>query len=210
MIDQTSILRIVAASEGQIALEDICRKIAPRANCAPRSPTRQRVLKCLSKLMTAGYIESELVSGLPKIAVYSATKAGRAFAATGEQIVGGNFGSGKYRRPPRQGTVKQRLWTALRHLKKATYGDLVEVIHRKGETAVNLTDCARGYLKALARAGIVVQLANRQAGTLPSSRGFVRYALVNDVGPLAPVCGKRDVFDPNARKSIPFLEKAHA
>jgi hypothetical protein len=66
---------------------------------------------------------------------------------------------------------------------------------------------ARTYLLLLCRAGVALRLRDREPGFAPSSNGFVRYALMKDLGPIAPVTRANALFDPNARKHIAYATR---
>jgi hypothetical protein len=210
MISQDAVLRILVATPARETVEFICGAIAPKQPCAPRSPIRRKVIVALSRLMEKKYVDSQRTAnvGGGLLALYLATDAGRRFIASGGNLndkVGNKAESG-HRRSPEPGSIRQRLWAALRLRHKATLGDLVEIIHRKGDPRPDLLhQNAQQYLKALSRAGIVVAMQNRVAN--PGSRGFVKWSLVNDLGPLAPSAGRASAFDPNARKRIPYQDQ---
>jgi len=62
---------------------------------------------------------------------------------------------------------------------------------------------------ALARAGIVTKLAARAKGFAPTSNGHVRYAIIRDLGPIAPSAGALFVTDHNARARIDYKTEEH-
>lgn len=118
---------------------------------------------------------------------------GRKAAEAGETITSGSHSprtEASPRRPRRQ-TVRDRMWTAIRTLKKFTLADL--------ETMAGASRCdAQRYTRVLASAGYLSRLRS-EPGTAPTSNGFHRYLLIRPSGPEAPVyrAGRREVYDRN-------------
>jgi hypothetical protein len=221
MADQTSILRILAASKVPMPLDEICRQ-AVGDNCRPQSPARKSVIDCLGRLMHNGYATCQRTFHAPKSlhnagsdksgssSTWQATPEGRKFVAAGGVINQGVPGPRLHRCDPKATSWKQRLWTAFRIKGKATLADLAELVHQPGgPDAVKVSENARQLITRLVRAGIAVPMKKRVPGLLPG-RSSIKYSLVRDLGPMVPVCGKHDVFDPNSRTRIPYQEKANA
>lgn len=101
----------------------------------------------------------------------------------------------------KEATFRQKIWRALRMKQKATIGELVETAGDGTERAAESN--AGRYLAALERAGYVRRL-RRQAGTAPTSNGFLRYQIVRNTGPDAPVVqkGGAALFDPNENRVV--------
>ena len=94
-------------------------------------------------------------------------------------------------------TIRQRAWAALRILGKASVPEL------QGWAGDDVKPSnLQKYLHLLERAGFVQRLDLREPGTAPTSNGHVRWLLVRDSGPKAPVYRPRfdSVFDPNTRE----------
>lgn len=100
-------------------------------------------------------------------------------------------------------TLGDRAWAALRIRQKATIGDLVELARRSETTAEKRIGA---YVVALERAGYVRRMA-KLAPTHSGGRA-VRWLLVRDTGPLAPVVRvkRRDVWDRNTEQAFPQAE----
>ncbi len=211
MWDQTSILRILASHEGAVALDEVCRQLDPTLPRAPGSQHRRNVIGTMGKLMASSHAKVAARDKLLQnkgVVSYSATAKGRALIAAGGTIKSGQPGPERGPRDPLENGMRPRIWSAFRMLKKGSVAELVELVHRKGDAEIGkVTGNARKYLTGLCRVGIAQELRTRAEGTAPSSNGFKRYALLEDVGPLAPVIGRHDVFDPNARKRIPYPKK---
>lgn len=101
-----------------------------------------------------------------------------------------------------RGTLRERAWTAMRMKGKFSVGDLVDICMTGTERAIESN--LRKYLRALERISYVRQLAVREYGSAPTSNGFVRYQLMVNTGPLAPVwrLAHAKVYDPNTEKSL--------
>lgn len=105
-------------------------------------------------------------------------------------------------------SFRQRLWRAIRLERKGTIGDFVGLILGPTEDEAKATANAQHYILNLCRAGYMVRLPGKAAGTAPTSPGFGRYLMVNDTGPLAPAfrrAGGRHLYDANTGDKIPLM-----
>lgn len=160
--------------------------------------SRRDISKCCDKLRVRGLAER------PRTGHFQLTASGRAAKAAGARIRSGPQGPNGIKTPrPVSGTLRARLWTALRGLGKATIPELCQLACRDRERAA--ASNARKYIRVLERCGFVVRLRRRERGTAPTSNGFIRYLLLpgKDPGPKAPVVRERLglLYDPNTRKS---------
>lgn len=105
---------------------------------------------------------------------------------------------------PRSGTVRERIWAALRLRGKATLTELAILAGRGPDAYEN---CKR-YLKALERSGYIARLPRRR-GHQMNVRGVV---LIDDTGPLAPIVqqAKGRCYDRNRDEPRPFAPTATA
>lgn len=115
------------------------------------------------------------------------------------------------RRKPEGQTDRDKAWSALRRLRKASIPELIELIDPKNPAAAH--SHLRRYLRALVQAGLLSELRARDPGADPvHSRGFKRFVLVEDTGAQAPVLsdrgGVRQVRDPNTGKVFPLDRSA--
>ncbi len=136
---------------------------------------------------------------------YVLTEAGRTAIAEGKKIVSGPKGpTGKARRVA--DTVRERAWRAMRIRSKFSLPELVGLVTRDGDKDPESN--VRKYLGALQKAGYLVKLPRREAGTAPTSNGYVRWMLLpeRNTGPLAPVWspGRHSVRDPNTGAETPL------
>lgn len=159
---------------------------------------RNAVYDCCNKLRQRGLVEKV------KRGRYRLTVAGRAARGASQAIRSGPIGPNGIKRPRSvSGTLRERLWKALRSLGKATIPELCQLVCRDGERAAESN--AGKYLRQLERCGFVARMRRRDSGTALTSPGFVRYLVRpdNDPGPKAPVARERLglLYDPNSGKS---------
>lgn len=139
---------------------------------------------------------------------YALTEAGQ--EAHREQVV---IGAGPWRgerkavreRPRR--SLRERAWQMLRRVRKASLPELLELL--------DAPDAEHGlsrYLRALAAGGYLRRLPVRLPGTHPNSRGRVRWLLVLDTGPKAPVWRqtRNELHDPNTGDVRPLNPSARS
>jgi len=210
MANQTKLLGVLAEVPGKsLSLDAICQAFAPGKDFAPKSPLRKQIIKAVGKLIKSGLAERSKYArpdfGGDKIEVeYRATAEGIKHHLSGK-MVGTVFSGSRKNLPKPKADVRQRLWDALRIKKKATVWELVELIHRQGDAdPVKVTKNGLTYFNLLSRAGVVVRMQARARGYSPTSNGFLRFALVNDLGPIAPSAGARFVTDHNARARVEY------
>jgi hypothetical protein len=106
----------------------------------------------------------------------------------------GNF---KKRTAARKSGLRDKLWTALRMLRKATIPELLELIDTSGRK--DPAGVAADYLLVLRKAGVTAVARRRIAGTVSGSTGFAQHILVRDLGPRAPQWRPtiKQLIDPN-------------
>ena len=144
----------------------------------------------------------------PQQHVYELLDAGREALETAEPVRCGPKKCRPLNARRVRDTLRQRLWAALRMAGKATLADLLRRAYREGQTGS--TKNALHYLRALEHIGAVRKLEWKQPGNSPNSRGFVRWMLLNDFGPLAPIPSlkKGFVLDPNSGERLPLAQEA--
>lgn len=129
------------------------------------------------------------------------TAAGRAACLAGARVRSGPRGQETGHRT-RDAGLRQRAWNALRMGKKMTIDDIIMRAAAGGERdpRANLGK----YLRALARAGYVCQMPVREAALNASSNGCVRWWLVNNTGPIAPVwrVSRDTLWDQNIMQEV--------
>lgn len=101
-------------------------------------------------------------------------------------------------------TLRARVWHAIRIRRKFSVRDLEMLVAQGGERDIGSN--IGKYLRGLERAGYLVKLSRREAGTALTSNGFARWWLLDekDTGPRAPVLSlhKGIVYDPNTEQKI--------
>ncbi|SOD42296.1 hypothetical protein [Nitrosovibrio sp. Nv4] len=101
-------------------------------------------------------------------------------------------------------TLRSRVWRAIRIRRKFSIPDLEMLVAQGGER--DIASNIRKYLHGLERAGYLMKLPRREAGTALTSNGFARWWLPDDkdTGPRAPVLSvaKGTVYDPNTEAKI--------
>lgn len=155
--------------------------------------TAKQVENACGKLARHGLIE-QAGKGCLKL-----TAAGRAAAEGGAKLRSGPRG----RQPGSRGRgegLRARAWRAMRVRRKFAVADLVMLAAEGGERdpESNLLK----YIRALTRAGILVELKHRAAPASLTSNGGKRWWLMEtrDPGPLAPTVrwNRNQVYDPNS------------
>lgn len=133
------------------------------------------------------------------------TDAGRAMLASGLTLRSGPNGSQPGKRIFSD-TARVRAWAALRIRRKASMPELIALVVRGDDRERDIESNLGKYLRALAKAGYVKALPRREPGLAPTSNGYVRYLLLKDTGPLAPVWrpAKETVYDPNTEEETPI------
>lgn len=140
--------------------------------------------------------------------VYLITDAGSAALADGKEVKPGPKGPTGPK--VRRGTLRERLWRAIRKERKGTIGNFLSLVLQDGEDEDKATENAQKYICILCQAGYMQRLPGKQQGTALCSNGFTRYILVVNNGPLAPVVRRvqRQLYDPNTGKTVELKEVA--
>jgi hypothetical protein len=213
MADQTSVLRFIAEAVLPPDIDAIVRYMQRRETTKTFPRLRKQVMECVGRLLQNKLVQrcdvKRRVFGEPVIALYCLTDAGEAAVASGKRITSGPNKPLVAPRKSAASTFRARLWAAFRISKKATLPDLIELA-REDRDADDVHSNALRYLTALVRAGVAARLPTREPGYAPSSPGFVRFALIRDLGPGAPIAAAKSLVDPNAEgdaRFIPYGEK---
>lgn len=157
---------------------------------------RSDVVRFVGRLITKGWCERQ------NAGCYRLSAVGRKAHAGGATIVGHDQGPMSGPPAPRTDTLFARAWAAMRTQEKFTVPDLVTLAGRKGGEADARK--LRAYLKRLEANGYVRRMPTRTGVAPGAGRGNVRWLLVNDSGPLAPIWSPKHekLFDPNAGTSV--------
>lgn len=157
---------------------------------------RRDIVKAAGSLILNGHAERV------EIGCYRLTDKGREAIVEGKVLTSGPNGphTVKVRRVRRQ-TLNQRAWNVMRLGRVFTVPDLVMATahgERFPESAL------QRYCKKLTLARYLARLPVRERGSCMGSNGFIRYRLLDDTGPIAPVIKAGAViFDPNTRETRP-------
>jgi predicted transcriptional regulator len=211
MANQTKLLGVLAARPGHsLTLDEVCAAFAPGKSWKVGTSLRKEVLSALAKLLRKELVtrttEKRRAFASPVVLRFQITKSGQQLHASGKAIDGVVRGPSASVRKPQKNRIRQRLWEALRRMKKATAAELVELAATPADgDPVKVIKHSRHYLNQLVRAGIVVHL-KRAPGFAPKSSGFARFGLVNDLGPIAPSAGDQWITDHNAGNAEPPRE----
>ncbi|MEW5905135.1 MAG: hypothetical protein AB1722_12430 [Pseudomonadota bacterium] len=97
-------------------------------------------------------------------------------------------------------TTRIRIWRAMRIRRKFTVPEIVTLVAHE-DMHNDPTSNVQRYVRALVKAGYLIELPKREKGSALTSNGYKRYWLQDDkdTGPQAPVLRARvgKVFDPN-------------
>lgn len=140
--------------------------------------SKQQIIRAAVKLADHGLMDRHTEPG-----EYRLSERGLIQVRAGFRVNSGPATAhGKIRR--QHDTFRVRAWKAMRVLGIFTVGDVIAAAER-GES--DPTDNLRSYLRVLVRAGYVIELQSKAAGTKLTSPGFKRYRLIRNTGSLAPV-----------------------
>lgn len=141
---------------------------------------------------------------------YRITAAGLVARAAGTVSRPGPKGPLTGRKPAGAVSLTQHVWTALRFAKKATVRELVGLAGLDDGRYRDPVGQAGRYLALLTISGHVAALPRREPGTAPTSNGHIRFLLVRDSGPRAPLWSQRhgDITDPNTGERFPQARSA--
>lgn len=150
--------------------------------------TNHSVAQACSKLVSRGWIVRR------ERGCFELSERGRKAHEAGETVTSGSHSPRTEAKPrrPRRRTGRDKMWSAMRTLRKFALTDL--------ETMSGASRCdAQRYTCVLALAGYLGRLRS-EPGTAPTSNGFHRYLLIRPSGPDAPIyrAKLREVFDPNS------------
>ncbi|MCV6583992.1 MAG: hypothetical protein OIF47_00510 [Marinibacterium sp.] len=156
----------------------------------------RQISDAASGLIQRGFVERV------EAGCFQLTAEGHTAVANGERITSGPNGPHKSQRSPRQNTLRQRAWSAMRIRRRFSIPDLITdtALGDERGAANNL----QRYVRSLRKAQVIRCLPVRVPGTAPSSPGFPQYTLVHDLGPVAPTLRRNGLvlFDHNSGQEI--------
>jgi len=182
--NQTAVLRTIGP--------DSCLTIDHLSDALPMI-SRKKLVMATCIMIETGYLERV------ERGCYQLTDMGKQAQAEGLVIKSGPRGPIP-RLKARRKSMTVRLWRSMRMHQKFSINDLLIDSVRDEKTG---RDMASRYLRGLEQAGYVFRLQVKAPGTSLTSNGFVRWSLIRDTGPQAPVL-RRDgtVFDPNTQEVV--------
>lgn len=210
MASCNAVLAALAAAKSPMTAGELLSAIQPGAGGAG---CRRGALATLARLMQRGFAEQlprpkqKAFGDPPTEARYQVTIEGRSFHKSGGTITSGKTGARNGNRKCSVEPGYAKIWSALRFMpgKTGSTQQLLEVAQ------IEAPRVALRYLKALCAAGVARRLRGRQPGFSPNSNGFACFAIINDLGPLAPLMRKKGLVNPNDEgRLIPFLPKKEA
>lgn len=161
-------------------------------------------------VMAAGVLAQRGLLERPAPGRYRLNSAGRLALANGAEIKSGPRATRATAVQTR--SLRARLWRAMRAMQKFSLDDVL--LRAANGDEADAPNNAIKYINALERAGYLVRMRQRLPGDAPTSNGFVRWLLVRNTGPLAPIWQTRQgrLFDPNTQDTYPLAcpEVAHA
>ena len=138
---------------------------------------------------------------------HTLTPAGRRALEEGAKLRSGPKGPQTSGQRARDRGLRQRAWNALRTLKKLTIDDIIMRVV-DGDERDPRSNILK-YVRALARAGYVQAMPQREAPLNATSNGCRRWLLITDTGPESPVYRvRRDtLYDPNLEQEIALVRE---
>ena len=135
---------------------------------------------------------------------HAVTDAGREAIAAGAKL---RSGPKSWTAPKvNKNSLRIKVWRAMRLRQKFSIPDLAMLVAEGGEK--DIASNIGKYVRALCKAGVVIKMPKREAGTSLNSNGHIRYWLTpeKNTGPQAPVwrVGKQTIYDPNTEMELPL------
>jgi predicted transcriptional regulator len=163
--------------------------------------TDKQVESAVGNLIKHGFLR-RTAKGCHKL-----TDAGQMAIAEGAKLRSGPKGPeyGHRRRAP---GLRQTAWNVLRMGGKRTIDDIL--MRAIQGTERDAYSNIRKYVRALSRAGYVHPMTTREQAMTMTSNGCIRWYLVKDTGPVAPVWreSRGTLWDPNIEVETPLASEA--
>ncbi len=175
------------------------RKLRPAELGRMIQKSRGNVQDALFRLTVRGYAIS--MGG-----IYAATPEGEMFLASGEEIKSGPAGVSERKVREVKGTVRDKVWRAMRIKRKFGLDDLARAVLDGTEKSADPTDNIKKFVGKLEKSGYLIEMKRRTPGSAPTSNGFKRWMLIRDTGPKTPICRISGVYDPNEETEFPYRE----
>lgn len=133
------------------------------------------------------------------------TSAGKEALTAGARLRSGPKGSwNKGTRRKAGNTLRERVWRAIHIRRKFTVPEIITLVV-DGTERGDVTSNVQKYIRALARAGYLIEMKRREPCVSPTSPGFKRWWMQDEkyTGPIAPVVRNNFtiVYDPNTEET---------
>lgn len=178
--------------------ERICACITEERLVMVTGLTKRKVQESCRKLCHSGLL---MKTGE---GCHTITKAGLEALAAGARYRSGPKDSKQSGKRVWKNTARILIWRAIRLRRKFSVPEIITLV--ADETRGDMTSNVQKYVRALAKAGYLIELPKREAGTALTSNGYKRWWLTDDkdTGPEAPVWrpDRRTVYDPNTRVEV--------
>lgn len=136
--------------------------------------------------------------------VYRLTEKGKSLKKSGKPLIINPGPEKGYQWPNEfKDTFRSRAWKAIRIKQKFTVNDIL-MLACEGTEKQPLNQL-HIYIRALSKAGVLMELKSREPGFALTSNGFKRFAIVKDLGYHAPVYRRREneIYNPNNGEILP-------
>lgn len=159
--------------------------------------TRAQIYAACQRLVTAGLLARVVENGSTNPARWTLTPAGHVCPLSGLRP-GPRQAHARQRQPKRVPTLREQFWHLLRHRKKLSIPDALEVLLTPGDDVKCASNNLRTYIRGLAKGGYITLLSARKPGTDPRSHGHRRWLLIDDTGRMPPtLSAKGTIYDHN-------------
>lgn len=160
--------------------------------------TKRKVQESCRKLCHSGLLEKTAEG------CHTITKAGLEALAAGARYRSGPKDAKQTGKRIWKNTARILIWRAIRLRRKFSVPEIITLV--ADESRGDMTSNVQKYVRALAKAGYLIELPKREAGSALTSNGYKRWWLTDDkdTGPEAPVwrADRSTVFDPNTKAEV--------
>lgn len=195
--------KTVLSSIRKLASADGCVDLATIATHTGLATIQ--ITRAVTKLEAHDYVAHKRYStGEVRPGCYVLTEKGRAMDIEMAKFTSGPKGPTGKVRSFGENTLRAKFWRLLRARRKLSVPEALSVLLDNADDEINATSNLQKYVRLLVRSGVVEVMRLREAATSMTSNGAKRYFLIRDLGPLAPVPSKSELYDPNANQKIEY------
>lgn len=160
--------------------------------------TKRKVQESCRKLCHSGLLEKTAAG------CHTITRAGMEALKAGARYRSGPKAPRQSGKRVWKNTARILIWRAIRLRRKFTVPEIITLV--ADESRGDMTSNVQKYVRALAKAGYLIELPKRESGAALTSNGYKRWWLPNDkdTGAQAPVwrADRGTVFDPNTGSEV--------